>query len=69
LKQQLEKRGEELARTNEKYNSALKTNLQLSQKLTKANEDYLDVAKRLEDTEEKLTTARTNAKKTLKLHI
>jgi DNA repair ATPase RecN len=69
LRQQMEKRQEEQSRASEKYNDTLKTNLQLSQKLTSANEDYLVVARKLEETEEKLTTARTNAKKTLKLHV
>lgn len=69
LRTQIEKVREEQSRATEKYGSTLKTNLQLSQKLTAANEDYLTVARKLEETEEKLTTARTNAKKTLKLRI
>ena len=69
LKTQIEKVRQEQSRVTEKYSATLKTNLELSQKLTKANEDYLEVAKAKEDIEEKLTAARTNAKKTLKLKI
>jgi hypothetical protein len=59
----------ENAELNKKYNNSLHTNLELSQKVTKANEEYLELAQQKESTEEKLTQARTNAKKTLKLHI
>ena len=52
-----------------KYNEALNTNLQLSKKLTSANEDYLEIARAKENLEEKLTRARTNAKKTLKIKV
>jgi hypothetical protein len=50
-----------------KYNGALKLNLTLSQKNTGANEDYLKLAKQCEELKAKLTRARTNAKKTLKI--
>lgn len=52
-----------------KYHGALHTNLELSKKVTKSNEDYLELAKVKEGLEDKLTKARTNAKKTLKLRI
>jgi hypothetical protein len=54
---------------NSKYNDALGVNLELSKKLTSANEDYLELAKQKENVEEKLTQAHTNAKKTLKLRL
>lgn len=59
----------ENAELNKKYHGALQTNLELSKKVTASNEDYLELAKQKEKVEEKLTQARTNAKKTLKLQI
>ncbi len=52
-----------------KYNDSLETNLNLSQKLTQANEDYLTIAQQKEQIDEKLKIARINAKKTLRLKI
>ena len=52
-----------------KYNEALSTNLSLSKKLTRANEDYLEIAKAKELIAGKFTRARSNAKKTLKLKL
>jgi hypothetical protein len=69
LKHQLDDTRKELDLTSRKYNTAMTTNLELSKKLTRANEDYLEIAKAKEHAEEKLTRARTNAKKTLKLKV
>jgi len=59
----------ENAGLNKKYHGALEKNLELSKKLTSANEEYLDLAKLKEDLENKLGKARINAKKTLKLRV
>jgi len=59
----------ENADLNKKYQSVLQVDLELSKKLTCANEEYLELAQQKETIEEKLTKARTNAKKTLKLRI
>ncbi len=50
-----------------KYHGALVENLKFSRDCTKANEDYLEVAKKLEKTEEALTRSRNEAKKILKI--
>ena len=52
-----------------KYQESLATNLSLSRKLTQSNEDYLEIAKAKETTEDKLKRARNNAKKTLKIKV
>ena len=54
---------------NKKYNEKLQDNLSLSQKVTKANEDYLDVAKRLENTTEALERSRIKAKDIIKIKV
>ena len=71
LKLELEHRIEDLQRTydnlNAKYQKTLDTNLLLSKKVTQANEDYLDVAKKLEDSEEALGRAKVEAKKIVRI--
>jgi len=52
-----------------KYHGALSTNLSLSKKITSTNEEYLMLAKRTDILEGKLSKARVNAKKTLKLKV
>jgi hypothetical protein len=67
LKHQLDSTTKELDSTTRKYNESLTTNLELTQKLTKTNEDYLELAQAKEIVERKLTQARTNAKRILKI--
>ena len=69
LKRTLDETKKSLDETGQKYNDTLKVNLELSRKLTQANEEYLVLAKGKEEIEEKFTAARTNAKKTLKLRV
>jgi len=52
-----------------KYHGALATNLELSRKNTKANEDYLELATRLERAEEALKKKDILAKKSIKVHV
>ena len=59
----------ENAELNKKYHGSLSTNLSLTKKLTLTNEEYLELAKLKEELQDKLTKAKINAKKTLKLHI
>lgn len=54
---------------NAKYQNALQTNLGLSQKLTVANEEYLELARQKESLEEALGRARNEAKKITKITI
>jgi chromosome segregation ATPase len=54
---------------NEKYQNALKTNLDLSNKLTTANVDYLDKAREVEKLNEALSRSRNEAKKILKINV
>jgi hypothetical protein len=53
----------------EKYHGALANNLKLTKDLTKANEDYLEIAKQKERVEEALKRAKINSKKTLKIKV
>jgi hypothetical protein len=62
-KSQVENYKNEMSRISEKYNSSLSTNLELSKKLTSANEEYLGIAKKLESTEEAFGRAKNEAKR------
>ena len=68
-KHQLEKLKGLYEDTNRKYQSTLGTNLELSRKLTKSHEDYLELASRNELLEAKLKQTRNLAKKTLKIKV
>lgn len=57
----------ENAELNRKYNGALATNLKLSKDVTRANEEYLDLAHVKEKLEDDLKKARVLSKKILKL--
>lgn len=57
----------ENAELNKKYHGTLEDNLKLSKDVTRANEDYLAIAKKLENTEEALKRAIILAKKTTKI--
>jgi chromosome segregation protein len=50
-----------------KYHDALAKNLELTKKLTQANEDYMKVAKELDDTKEALGRAKNEAKKIIRV--
>lgn len=50
-----------------KYSGALRTNLNLSRKLTTANEEYLELAKEREQLKNAITRSRNEAKKILKI--
>jgi len=50
-----------------KYRNGLTTNLELSRKLTRANEDYLEIHKRLEQAQVAFKRARNEAKKIVKI--
>jgi hypothetical protein len=63
LKNTLNNARRELDETSRKYQESMQTNLSLSKKLTTANEEYLDIAKKLENTEEALNRAHNVAKK------
>ena len=63
LEQKFASQQEQLNSVSRKYNESMQTNLTLSKKLTSANEEYLDVAKKLENTEEALGRARNEAKR------
>lgn len=63
LKNTLNDTRKELDGTSHKYNESMQTNLNLSKKLTTANEEYLTVAKKLENTTEALERAQIQAKK------
>jgi len=52
-----------------KYHAALATNLELSKKLTQANEDYLTVASKCERLEAQLNKAKSISKKIYKLRV
>lgn len=52
-----------------KYRKGLTVNLDLSRKLTKANEDYLQVHKQLEQAETAFKRARNEAKKIVKIKV
>jgi hypothetical protein len=52
-----------------KYNESLKNNLALSIRATESNEDYLNVAKKLENTTEALERSRIEAKKIVKIRV
>jgi hypothetical protein len=62
-KAQVETYKNEMSRLSEKYNDMLSKNLKLSQDNTKSNEDYLEIAQKLEKTEEALGRARNEAKR------
>lgn len=67
LKHQLDTTTKELNGVTEKYNKLLKTSLELNQKWTKADEDYLDMAKTAEMLKDKLAQARKDAKKIVRI--
>jgi len=52
---------------SKKYDNAMTTNLELTRKITKANEDYLAIAKERDDIAEALKRAKINAKKTIRI--
>jgi len=54
---------------NAKYTQSLANNLKLTRDSTKANEDYLELAKENERLKEALKKAKINSKKTLKIKI
>jgi chromosome segregation ATPase len=64
---QLEAIQTENARITEKYQKSLAQNLELSKKLTKANEEYLDAHKQLESTKDALDRTRIEAKKIIRI--
>jgi hypothetical protein len=66
-KLQLEKVKTEHETLTGKYHDGLKTNLDLSRKLTAANEDYLTVSKESDDTKEALKRAQIQAKKIIRI--
>ena len=57
----------ENATLSSRYNSSLSTNLKLTKDVTRANEDYLELAKVKEKLEDEVKRAKVFAKKTLKL--
>lgn len=59
----------ELETTKSKYHNALATNLELSKKNTKSNEDYLKLAEENENLKEALKKKDIMAKKTLKIKV
>jgi hypothetical protein len=52
---------------DDKYNDSLQKNLVLSQKLTSANEEYLEVAKKLDASTEALSRSKNEAKKIIRI--
>ena len=66
-KNQVETYQEENKRLSEKYNKSLDINLKLSKDVTKANEDYLEVARLKENLEEALRRSKKFSKKIIKL--
>jgi hypothetical protein len=50
-----------------KYSASISKNLELTKKLTTANEDYLTVSKQLDDTKEALGRAKNEAKKIIRV--
>jgi len=63
FKSQLENTRVQLTQLNEKYGKSMSTNLELSQKITQTNEDYLEIHRKLESSEEALGRAKNEAKK------
>jgi len=63
----LEKLQQEHATVLEKYDDAMKTNLELSKRNTKSNEEYLEIAQQKELLEAKLGKARNEAKKIVRI--
>lgn len=59
----------ENAKLKQKYHGALSLNLKMSRDVTKANEDYLVLAKQREKLQEALKRAKINSKKTLKIRV
>jgi len=55
--------------TSRKYHSVLSTNLELSKRLTKANEDYLTVATERDRLKEALNKAKSISKKVVKIRV
>jgi len=55
--------------TSRKYHSVLSTNLELSKRLTKANEDYLNVATERDRLKEALNKAKSISKKVVKIRV
>ena len=68
-KQQLEKLQRIHNETDRRYRDTLATNLELSTRLRKANEDYLKIAGEKELVETKLGKARNEAKKIVKIKV
>jgi len=66
-KQQLEKLKVTHEELTQKYHMTLSTNLELSRKLTGANEDYLKLAQRKDEVEEALKKTRVFSKKILRI--
>jgi len=66
-KQQLEKLRVQHEEQTAKYHTTLATNLELSRKLTKSNEDYLGVAKERDDVNEQLKKAKVLGKKIIRI--
>lgn len=62
-KNQLELSQQENTRITEKYQKVMAVNLEYTKKLTAAHEEYLDLAKRLENNEEALSRAKNEAKR------
>jgi hypothetical protein len=63
IEMQLQDTQQQLNGISKKYNEALGINLELSKKLTSANEEYLGIAKKLESTEEAFGRAKNEAKR------
>jgi len=68
-KQQFEKLQRIHNEQDKKYNNTLAVNLELSRKLTKSNEDYLELASKNEILEAKLGKARSHGKKIVKIKV
>ncbi len=68
-KQQLEKLKKLYDDQSGKYHSTLAVNLELSRKLTKANEDYLDVATERDRFKEAINKAKSISKKVVKIRV
>lgn len=68
-KQQLEKVKTLYDEQSGKYHNTLAVNLELSRKLTKSNEDYLDVATERDRLKEALNKAKSISKKVVKIRV
>lgn len=67
LKAECEKLHKNYSELNPKYEKMMTANLDLTKKLTTANEDYLNIAKENETLKEALEKAKINAKKTIRI--